>query len=111
MRENDADDAFSGAWQDEHVRQSEERNEHQKRFTTFAVLLRLHWIGRTQLRDQNLPLSKYDHSNEINNEKKNQSSIQKWKSIITWFNSCTKLLMKLINTLINDEGSLALCTQ
>ena len=67
MREVDGDEALRRAGDDEHVREPEQRDEHEQRLAPLAVLLRLRGIRRAQLRDQYLSNS---------TEKKSHSSLR-----------------------------------
>lgn len=65
VRKVDGDGALRWSGNDEDVGQSEKRNQHQKGFTSLAVLLRFDRVGRAQFRYQNL----YTHKNR---ERENQ---------------------------------------
>lgn len=48
------DVVLRGGVQEEDIGDAQQRNENQQRFGSFAVLLGLRVVGRSQLRDQNL---------------------------------------------------------
>lgn len=67
-------DAFRGSCYHEDVCDAQEGNQHQQRLRGLAVLLRLHGVGRPQLRDQNL---KHTHTGKKNYLRKEKSTQQR----------------------------------
>lgn len=54
VREVDGEEALGGAGEYQHVGEAQQWDEHDERLGRLAVLLRLHRVGRPQLRDQHL---------------------------------------------------------
>lgn len=65
MREVDGHDALRRPGDDEHVREPEQRDEHEQRLAALAVLLRLGGVCRAQLRDQYLSCNKRESESFI----------------------------------------------